>query len=301
MPKITWQVEVDVIDITDKILSMNIYQGREKYLDNYSGGSCTFTINNANNVASTFFYGSEVYVTGETPGTGSNNGFLCVFWIQEIVFNDYPGNTGLNTATITAVDWVASAGRVQANSLSLPQNNTGFQLKLFEQGNGGPLPADMTTTSFGGSSTAAATTYTGTVNNYLNLLQATERGYVVLRGAVLFWIPRSFVSTLTPENALWAGLLLRRRSLISSLLEFKTVRSSLTLQQLARTDWLVRRALTQRLLLLTVLRFIRRPRWITTRLRPVEMPIGLPTILVILRRCVLLARLLMLHKIQHSS
>jgi hypothetical protein len=201
MPKITWQVEVDVVDITNKILSMNITQGREKYLDNYSGGSCTFTIDNANNVASTFSYGSEVYVTGETPGTGSNNGFLCVYWIQEIVFNDHPGNTGLNTATITAVDWVARAGRVQANSLSLPQNNTGFQLNLFEQGNGGPLPADMTTSSFGGSSTAAAITYTGTVNNYLNLLQATERGYVVLRGANLFWIPRSLISSLTPENA----------------------------------------------------------------------------------------------------
>ena len=198
MAKVTWQVEVDVVDMTDKILSMNIYQGREKYLDNYSGGSCTFTINNANNVASTFSYGSEVYVTGETPGIGTNNGFLTIFWIQEIVFNDHPGNTGLNTATITAVDWVARAGRVQANNLSLPQTNTGFQLKLFEQGNGGPLPADMTTTTFGGSSTAAATTYTGTVNNYLNLLQATERGYVVLRGAILFWIPRSSISTLAP-------------------------------------------------------------------------------------------------------
>jgi hypothetical protein len=201
MPKITWQVEVDVVDITNTILSMNITQGREKYLDNYSGGVCTFTINNANDVASTFSYGSEVYVTGETAGTSTNNGFLCIYWIQEIVFNDYPGNTGLNTATITAVDWVSRSGRVTANNLMLAQNNTGFQLKLFEQSNGGPLPPDMSTTSFGGSSTVAAITYTGTVNNYLNLLQATERGYVVLRGSILFWIPRSEISNLAPITA----------------------------------------------------------------------------------------------------
>jgi hypothetical protein len=201
MPKITWQVEVDVVDITNTILSMNITQGREKYLDNYSGGVCTFTINNANDVASTFSYGSEVYVTGETAGISTNNGFLCIYWIQEIVFNDYPGNTGLNTATITAVDWVSRSGRVTANNLILAQNNTGFQLKLFEQSNMGPLPPDMSTTSFGGSSTAAAITYTGTVNNYLNLLQATERGYVVLRGSILFWIPRSEISNLAPITA----------------------------------------------------------------------------------------------------
>jgi hypothetical protein len=120
--------------------------------------------------------------------------------VQEITFDDYPGNTGLNTATITAVDWISRAGRILADNLSLPQLSTGDQLRRFEISAGGPLPSDMGVNSglSGTGSLASATTYTGSVNNYMNLLVTTERGYVVLRGSTLTFVERPYVSSLVP-------------------------------------------------------------------------------------------------------
>jgi Tfp pilus assembly protein PilV len=198
MPKIDWQIVYDgATDITDKVLSMNITQGREKYLDTYSGGSCTFTINNSANYASTITYGTVINVRSLL---NDSTQFFCDFWVQEITFDDHPGNTGLNTATITAVDWISRAGRILADSLSLPQLSTGDQLRRFVISAGGPLPADMAvnTGPGGAGSLASATTYTGSVNNYMNLLVTTERGYVVLRGSTLTFVERPYVSSLVP-------------------------------------------------------------------------------------------------------
>ena len=200
MPKITWTVFQGVdgsgllTDITNKILSMNITQGRDKYLDDYSGGSCTFTINNSGDYASGITYGNEVQVRSDAVL------FYETFWVQEVVFNDYPGNTGLNTATITAVDWVGRAGRVLANNFAISQAFCGTQLKSFQSSLGGPLPSTMSVNlnlAIGGS-IAAATTYTGSVNNYLNLLNATERGYIFPYGSVLYFFDRALISSRPP-------------------------------------------------------------------------------------------------------
>lgn len=194
MAKVQWTVFAGATDITNRVLSMNITVGREKYLDTYSGGQLNLTINNSANYAAGIAYGSIIRVYSGT----FNSEYLCDYWVQEVTYSDYPGNTGLNTATITAVDWISRAGRVQATNFFLSSNSTGFQMKMFEQSNGGPLPADMSVTTFGGNSTAATITYTGTVNNYLNLLVATERNYVIIRGSLLYWVPRSYVSNLAP-------------------------------------------------------------------------------------------------------
>lgn len=192
MAKVSWMIRVNAIDITSKVLSASTTFGREKYLDTYSGGSLVFTINNASNYASGITYGATVDLISGTP----NNEFYGTYWVQEVTFQDYPGNTGLNTATITAVDFMSRAGRVQANSLSLAQNRTGLQADLFEAGAGGPLPSDMYVEAIGyGDSIASATTYTGTVNNYFNLLNTTERGLIVERAGKASFISRSQVSS----------------------------------------------------------------------------------------------------------
>jgi len=199
MPKLTWTVTHTPVggaatDITSRVLSVNITQGRPQYLDQYSGGSMTLTINNSANYASGIGYGSNIQITN----SGASE-FNLICWVQEVTYQDFPGNTGLNTATITAVDWISRAGRIQATAFSLAQTQTGFQIKSFEAASLGPLPSDMVlqVTNFG-QSIASAITYTGTVANYLNLLQTTERGYVVLRGSVLFFVTRDTVSTFAP-------------------------------------------------------------------------------------------------------
>jgi hypothetical protein len=194
MPKVNWTVTANdgATNYTDRVLSLNITGGREQYLDNYAGGQCVITIKNNDSIANTIEYGKRLSVAG-TYGVGL---FSCSFWVQKIDFDDYPGNTGLSTATLTCVDWISRAGRINANNFVLPQATTENQLFDFESEN--ILPADMAVVSFGSLSTASATTYTGTVANYLNLLVTTERGYCFLLSNALYFVGRNYVSTLAP-------------------------------------------------------------------------------------------------------
>jgi hypothetical protein len=198
MPKLSY----DVYNLTQgfgynaQILSLSINGGREKYLDTYSGGSCTITIKNAGNFAASTEYGDQIYVTTTPIGASA---MIFYFWVQEITYQDYPGNIGLNTATITAVDFMSRAGRINANAYALAQETTRFQAERFNQSNGGPLPSDMVVGGYGATSgsIASATTYTGSVNNYLNLLVTTERGYLIERGQLIF-ISRTDAASLVP-------------------------------------------------------------------------------------------------------
>ena len=193
MPKLTWTVLNGATDISSRVLSMSITQGREKYLDYYSGGTCVFTINNANDYANGITYGNVI-----TVSTDGINEFICNFWVQEVVFNDYPGNTGLSTATITAVDWISRAGRVLANVI-LPEEQCDLQFQNFQAASGGPLPADMLYARTGlVSSVASSNVYEGSVNNYLNFLVMTERGFISLRENYLGFNQRNYVANYPP-------------------------------------------------------------------------------------------------------
>ena len=180
MPTTPWTFVLNnATDFTSSILSASITQGREKYLDTYSGGSISITINNNTNLADSFNFNDKIYVQTVSLFLG----FRDVFTVQEITFNDYPGNTGLSTATIFATDGLSRAGRIQATNKALTQTNTTTQMEQF---NGSPLPADLVVLSiFGGvgSSIASAQTYTGTVLNQINVLQSTERG-IIRTGAI---------------------------------------------------------------------------------------------------------------------
>jgi len=184
MPKLTWEIKHKPIggsftDITSRLLTATVRQGRNQYLDPYSGGALTLTINNSGDYASGIGYGSEITLSDVPP---SGFSFSCKFWVQQVTFNDYPGDTGLNTATIIAVDWISRAGRIQATNFVLAQQDTCLQFVKFDDSAGGPLPAGMNASGANGQSIASAITYTGSVANYLNLLVTTERSYVVLRG-----------------------------------------------------------------------------------------------------------------------
>ena len=198
MAKIDWKIySLSYGDfITDKVLSFNFSFGREKYLDTYSGNLLNVTINNAGDFASTIPYGSAIYV--ESYNGGSRE-YWQIFWVQEINYNDHPGDTGLSTATIVCADWLSRAGRVQANELAIPQNTISGQYSEFNSINSGPLPSDMTITELPESnSIGSAITYTGTVTNYVNLGVTTERGYLVVFQDFIRLINRDRVGTYTP-------------------------------------------------------------------------------------------------------
>lgn len=201
MAKIVWRITIGsgfgAIDITDKVLSMNFSFGREKYLDTYSGNFLNLTINNASDYASTISNSSLISVVNMDGA--SEVGFFH-FWLQEINYSDAPGDVGLNTATLICADWLSRAGRVQATSYAIAQNEVYIQCTDFNTGSSGPLPADMDFgfLGTGSSSIGSAITYTGTVSNYINLAVTTERGLLYSYSNYLDMIGRNTVSASTP-------------------------------------------------------------------------------------------------------
>lgn len=172
MTKIAWkfrQYFPTVVDLTTDVMSFSYTQGRQNYLDQYSGGTLTVTLKNQTNNAQYFTFNSYWRIVDDATSSQQT------FWCQGVVFNDYPGNTGLSTITVTLVDVLARNGRNVVSNIALGQTDTtnqlaslfglfGFEIGDF-QGNAG-------------SSIAAATTYTGSMLNYFNLGAQTEKGLV---------------------------------------------------------------------------------------------------------------------------
>ncbi|NBP71566.1 MAG: hypothetical protein EBU52_22890, partial [Cytophagia bacterium] len=163
------------------MLSLSISQGRQSYRDNYSGGSITCTIQNNDSFAGGITIGGQIDVTI----SGSGGTYFFDGWISSIQYQDAGGGVGLSTATITGVDDVGRLGRARINGVAFTQALTTTQAVS-------QIPAsalnDVTMGSLGGgSSIAQANTYTGSTLNYLNLLNATERGSIyTYLGQVIF-------------------------------------------------------------------------------------------------------------------
>jgi hypothetical protein len=163
-------------EFTSQVLSASMFYGRTKYLDDYNAGTLTITINNSANFITNFSFNTLILLDTDKSDVTYGNDPGNIYAVQEITFSDHPGNVGLSTATLVCVDGLGRAGRVQANALSLTQTNTGLQAQQFLSFLGGPLPSNIQINEFSTVSIASAQTYTGTVLNQLNLLNATERG-----------------------------------------------------------------------------------------------------------------------------
>lgn len=198
MTKISWQIYhagTVITDISSKVISIDMTAGRQKYLDPYSGGQIQITINNASDFASTIKYGDQLQLISTINGDSIyENGNDLLFFVEETTFNDYPGSTGFNTATITGVDAFARVGRANVFSKSIGQTTTSYQANLLSgAGGSGQSGVAIDSPSLAGS-TASAITYTGTLLNYLNYLQTTEHGIMALTGAKILFVPRQTIS-----------------------------------------------------------------------------------------------------------
>lgn len=158
------------LDFTSRVMSMSITQGRQKYLDPYDGGSLQITINNQNDYATNFLYNEFIYLTHQS-------GYFDSFYVQEIIYNDYPGNIGLPTATLVCIDGLRRAGRVQLTDKSFAQDRT-YSQTAYANGELAPTVSIFLNLEDFGQSISSAQTYTGTVLNLLNIANATERGII---------------------------------------------------------------------------------------------------------------------------
>ena len=175
MTKIAWQFvkrTAPNTDLTAYVLSLNYFQGRENYLNQYPGGILNITLNNSTNIASNFVLNEQ----WQLYGTGLSG--VQYFWVQGVTLNDYPGNTGLSTCTVQLGDILARNGRNIVTNSVIPQLQTTSQVDYINTWN---LPQQGTViTPNLGNSTASAITYTGSVLNYWNLCFSTERGVIGL-------------------------------------------------------------------------------------------------------------------------
>ena len=151
---------------TSSVMSAQVNIGRQSYMNVYNGGSLSITIKNQSNEAAAFQMNDIV-----TLSVASSYGVS--FWVDEIQFNDYPGNTGLSTATIICSDGIARLGRSLVTNLSLSQLPCAQQA---EQLTPSGVPKVVEVINTGPSSTASAATYSGAPMTRINQLISTERG-----------------------------------------------------------------------------------------------------------------------------
>lgn len=190
MTKIVWQLRryaPSVVDVTDSVMSFSYMQGRQNYLDQYSGGTLSVTLKNQSNIAQYFTFNSVWQLLNDPANSDQ------FFWCQDVVFNDYPGNTGLSTITVSLVDVLARNGRNVVSNVSLAQEQALQQLQNLWRT--APYQIGDVDGGGGGSSTAAGITYSGSMLNYLNLIDQTEKGLWCFFNIYAYSIPRNGVYT----------------------------------------------------------------------------------------------------------
>lgn len=176
MNRYAWGIKNQTTNVTwtSSVLSFNFTNGRQSYLDNYNAGALTFTIKNQANESAGFSFGDEIRILN--PSSIS----LLSFYVVLVSYNDYPGNTGLSTATITCQDAYGLMGRLQMNNFSIAADRSAAQ---WAQTNTvpGKIAGRPSMSTFGfGQSFCSAGTYSGSVLNLWNLLVNTERGVIAL-------------------------------------------------------------------------------------------------------------------------
>ena len=182
MGKINWifQNQTTGNTFTTSVMSANYMYLRQSYKEYYSGANLVLTIKNQSNEAAGFSLNDRIFVYFED--SSGNDIWNQNFYVNEIEFEDYPGNTGLSTATIVCQDWLARAARVFGGGISLPAANSLDQLDYFSNGGGftGPLPPGMTVTGGNGVSQCPAVVWNDSVINKMQINQLTENASIGL-------------------------------------------------------------------------------------------------------------------------
>jgi hypothetical protein len=159
---------------TTSVLSANYMYLRQSYKDYHSGSNLVITIKNQSNEAAGFSLNDIIFLNFEDAF--GNYCWKQNYYVDQIEFEDYPGNTGLSTATIICQDWLARAARVLGGGVSLPAGNSLDQLDYFSNGFGftGPLPPGMSVDGGTGVSQCPAVVWNDSVINKIQINQLTE-------------------------------------------------------------------------------------------------------------------------------
>jgi hypothetical protein len=196
MPRFAWQVRntSTSTDFTSSVLSMSFSNGRQNYLDNYNAGALVLTIKNQANESAGFTFGDAI----DLQSPSNTNMFR--FYVVEIAYNDYPGNTGLSTATITCQDGLGVLGRLQMNNYSI---SAGASTAQFTSASSVPgrrsVNPSMVASGTGGACSAGV--YSGSVLTFINLLVNTERTVLSITENQVVFYARDEIADLPTSSA----------------------------------------------------------------------------------------------------
>jgi hypothetical protein len=183
---------------TTDVLSFNGNYGRQNYNDNYAGGSFSITIKNNTNQSASFPRGTEVVInfpTGNTAFYGT---------VSNIGYNDYPGDTGLSTATITCIDEISRAGKFQLKDFIFYLADQTIQqaIQTNETFTGYKTPEVLNVAGLGNSNASGVASYSGTMLNRLNLLVQTEKGLLSATNFGIYFFSRGSVASTASATSL---------------------------------------------------------------------------------------------------
>jgi hypothetical protein len=179
-----WKVTVDGYSLDGFVYSLSFFNGKMRWLENYSPQTLLLTIDNSTNLAASFLPGSEIKVYRD--GVGTNNNARSFFYTQSISYNDgFQYASGGATATITGIDLFGVLSREQLVNETLGDLNTLEQMS--------PYTGLISFTNDGNSAAYPTADYTGTIGARLAENMQTEHGLMINYGDTIKLLARSQV------------------------------------------------------------------------------------------------------------
>jgi hypothetical protein len=179
-----WKVTVDGYSLDGFVYSLSFFNGKRRWLENYSPQNLSLTIDNSTNLAASFLPGSEIKVYRD--GVGTNNNARSFFYTQSVSYDDgFQYASGGATATITAIDLFGVLSREQLVEEDLGDLNTLEQLS--------PYTALISFTNDGNSAAYGTLNYTGSIGARLTQNMQTEHGLMINYGDTIKLLARSQV------------------------------------------------------------------------------------------------------------
>jgi hypothetical protein len=179
-----WKVTVDGISLDGFVYSLSFFNGKKRWLENYSPQTLSLTIDNSTNLAASFQPGSEIKVYRD--GVGTNNNARSFFYTESVSYDDgFQYASGGATATITGIDLFGVLSREQLVNEDLGDLNTLNQLS--------PYTGLISFTNDGNSAAYPTDNYTGTIGARLAQNMQTEHGLMINYGDTIKLLARSQV------------------------------------------------------------------------------------------------------------
>lgn len=170
-----WTVKNQTKGITySNILSLNFSNGRQTFIDDYSGNNASVTILNNDESTLSVDLGDQIRIY---PTVNSETSGAMVFWVTSFLFNDEPGSMGNSSVTILAEDSIARLGRRVVSVTTTAGNLCLTQLKSMVETYGNPINT-CNVQSSSEMSFASSQTWNGSIADFLRQQMRTEQGWI---------------------------------------------------------------------------------------------------------------------------